>query len=134
MSSFLDASVIVRYLTGDPPELAEQAAGIIDIIEDLQITDIVLVDVAHVLTSVYRVPRKIAIDHLIAFLQKSNISIFALDKSMVIQALFLCRSSGKVSITDAMVWAAVQTEGSRVVYSFEERFPGDGLKICRTAG
>lgn len=131
MRDFLDTSVIVRYLTGDTPELAEQAAGIIDEVDDLLITGVVLTETAYVLTSVYHVSREIVVDHLIALLQKENISTFALDKSLAIQALLLCRPSGRVSFADAMVWAAARSAGSKVVYSFDARFPSDGLEIRR---
>jgi hypothetical protein len=30
MNNFLDTSMVVRYLTGDPPEMAEKAARVID--------------------------------------------------------------------------------------------------------
>ena len=30
MSDFLDTSMVVRYLTGDPPNMAEQAARVIE--------------------------------------------------------------------------------------------------------
>jgi len=131
LSGFLDTSVVVRYLTGDPPESAEQAAKIIDGVDDLLITDVVLTETAYVLTSVYQVPREIVVDHLIAFLQKENISPFALDKSLVLLALLLCRPSGRVSFADAMVWAAARSAGSRVVYSLDKRFPGDGIEVRR---
>ena len=133
MSGFLDTSVVVRYLTGDPPESAEQAAKIIDEVDDLLVTDVVLTETAYVLTSVYQVPREVAVDHLIAFLQKENISPFALDKSLVLHALLLCRPSGRVSFADAMVWAAARSAGSQVVYSLDERFPGDGMEVRRRA-
>lgn len=131
MSGFLDTSVVVRYLTGDPPESAERAAKIIDEVDDLLITDVVLTETAYVLTSVYQVPREIVVDHLIAFLQKENISPFALDKSLVLLALLLCRPSGRVSFADAMVWAAARSAGSRVVYSLDKRFPGEGIEVRR---
>ena len=129
MSGFLDTSVVVRYLTGDPPEMAEQAAGIIDEVDDLQITDVALAETAYVLTSVYHVPRDVAIDHLVALLQKENISSYALDKGLALQALLLCRPSGRVSFADAMVWAAARSAGSRVVYSLDKRFPSNGLEV-----
>lgn len=44
MSGFLDTSMVVRYLTGDPPELSELAARIIDQEEALWITDMVLTE------------------------------------------------------------------------------------------
>jgi predicted nucleic acid-binding protein len=131
LSGFLDTSMVVRYLTGDPPELAEQAARIIDSEDGLQVTDVVLAETAYVLTSVYRVPRDVVVDHLIAFLQKENIAPFALDKGVVLQAMLLCRPSGRVSFADALVWAAARSAGSRVVYSLDERFPSDGLEVRR---
>ena len=130
MSGFLDTSVVVRYLTGDPPELAERAARFIDSVDDLQVTDVVIAEAAYVLGSVYQVPRETVVDHLIAFLQKENISPFALDNGLVLQALLMCRPSGRVSFADAMIWAAARSAGSRVVYSFDERFPGDGLEVA----
>lgn len=131
VSGFLDTSMVVRYLTGDPPELADQAAQVIDSEEGLQVTDIVLAETAYVLTSVYRISRSLVVDHLVAFLQKGNVTPFALDKGLVLQALLLCKPSGRVSFADAMVWAAARSSGNRVVYSLDERFPGDGLEIRR---
>jgi len=131
MTAFLDTSIVVRYLTGDPPELAEQAAQIVDGGENLEVTDVVLAETAYVLTSVYRVPQGVVVDHLITFLQKKNISAFALDKGIVLQALLLCRPSGRTSFANAMVWAAARSAGSKVVYSLDERFPADGLEVRR---
>lgn len=129
MSGFLDTSMVVRYLTGDPPNLAEQAAQVIDSEEDLQVADVVLAETAYVLTSVYQVSRSVVVDQLIAFLQKENVSPFALDKGLVLHALLLCKPSGRVSFADAMVWAAARSSGNRVVYSLDERFPDDGLEV-----
>lgn len=133
MSGFLDTSMVVRYLTGDPPNMAEQAARVIDGEEGLQITDVVLAETAYVLTSVYRISRSVAVDHLVAFLQKQNISTFVLDKGLVLQALLLCKPSGRVSFADAMLWAAARSSETKVVYSLDERFPQDGLEVRRGA-
>ena len=84
MSGLLDTSMVVRYLTGDPPELAEQAAQVIDHEENLRISDVVVTETACVLTSVYQVPRKVVVDHLILFLQKDNIQPFTLDKGILL--------------------------------------------------
>ncbi len=129
MSGFLDTSMVVRYLTDDPPEQAEKAAQVIDGEESLYITDVVLVETAYVLTSVYGISRKVVVDHLIALLQKENISLFALDKGRVLQALLLCRPSGRVSFADSMIWAAARSSGNAVVYSLDERFPQDGIEV-----
>lgn len=129
MSGFLDTSMVVRYLTGDPPEMTEQAAQVIDGRDNLQVTDVVLAEAAYVLTSVYQIPREVVVDHLVDLLQKENISPFALDKGLVLQGLLMCRPSGRVFFADAMIWAAARSAGSRIIYSLDERFPEDGIEI-----
>ena len=126
---FLDTSMVVRYLTNDPPEMAERAALILDGDSALTLTDVVLTEIAYVLTSVYRVQRDVVVDHLTNLIRKRNISILGLDKEIVIRALLLCRPSGRVSFADAMIWAAARSAGAKVLYSFDERFPSDGLEV-----
>jgi len=133
MSGFLDTSIVVRYLTGDSPQLAEQAAEIIDRDENLKITDVAIVETAYVLTSVYEIEREIVVDNLITFMQKKNISPFALEKGLVLQALLLCRPSGRISFADAMIWAAVRSAGSKSIYSLDDRFPSDGIEILASS-
>lgn len=128
MAGFLDTSVVVRYLTGDPPSLADRAAAVLDGDEELWLTDVVLAESAYVLTSVYEVPRAVVVDHLVALVRKRNLACFALEKGLVIQALLLCRPSGRVSFADAMVWAAARSAGPAVVYTFDDRFPDDGVE------
>ena len=131
LTRFLDTSVLIRYLTGDISELARRATGIIDGEDDLWLTDVVLAETAHVLTSVYHVNRDVVVDQLIAFIQRQNISIYALQKALVIQALLMCRPSGRVSFGDALIWAAARTARADAIYSLDERFPEDGLEVLR---
>ncbi len=129
MSGFLDTSVLIRYLTGDTPELADRAAEIIEGGDDLWVTDGMLAEVAHVLMSVYRRPRDSVVDGLVAFVQRQGIFTYALDKGLVIQGLLMCRPSGRVSFNDALIWASARSAGSEIVYSFDQRFPSDGLDV-----
>ena len=131
MSRFVDTSVMVRYLTGVPAEGAEQAAGIIDQEEGLQVTDVALAETAFVLASVYHFPRDAIVDHLVSFVRKANISLFGLRKDVVIHALLMCRPSGRVSFGDALIWAAARSSGSGVIYSFDGRFPSESLTVLR---
>jgi len=129
--SFIDTSVLVRYLTGDPPEMAAQAARIIDSGVQVTLTDTVLVETAYVLTTVYRFPRHAVVNALIELVRKRNVALFGLDLSTVIDGLLLCRPSGRVSFADAMIWAAARTAGARIVYSFDARFPSAGVDVRR---
>src|ERR1051326_3726542 len=103
MPAFLDASVLCRYLTDDPPAMAEQAERLIEGETELCITETALAETAYVLRNVYGLTREEIVDLLIAFLQRSNILVHALDKQITIAALLLCRPSGRVSFGDALI-------------------------------
>jgi len=60
-----------------------------------------------------------------------NIEAFGFDRAIVLQALLLCRSSGRTSSADAMTWAAARSADSEVVYSLDYRFPAEGLDARR---
>lgn len=128
--ALLDTSYLVRYLTDDPPELSRRAAEVIDSNCRLAVSPLVLAEAAYVLTHVYQVPRQAVVDQLIAFLQKENITCLRLDKGVVIEALLLCRPSGRVSFADALIWAEARL-GPRAVYTFDERFPALGVEVLR---
>jgi predicted nucleic acid-binding protein len=129
MTGLLDTSIVVRYLVGDSPELAEKAALVIDSTEKLGITGVVITETAYVLLSVYKVPRDIVVDHLIVFLQKENITPVGLEKSIILQSLLLCRNSGRISFADATIWASARSNGYRVVFSLDNKFPADGIEV-----
>ena len=126
---FLDTSVIARYLIGVPDDLARQSREIIDQLDNLQISGVALAEAAFVLTRVYGAPREYVVDSLMGILTKANISTFGLDKDLAIQALQMCQPSGRVSFADALIWASARSAGSEIVYTFDQRFPSDGLEL-----
>ncbi|MDA0265309.1 MAG: PIN domain-containing protein [Chloroflexi bacterium] len=130
MAKFLDASVVLRYLTGISPEEAAIAGAIIDQQDDLMVSGVVLNEVAYVLKSVYRLPREDIVDSLIGFIQKDNIDTYGLDERYAIQGLMMCRPSGRVSYADALIWATARSDdGNSVLYSFDRRFPNDVIEV-----
>jgi predicted nucleic acid-binding protein len=131
MAAIVDTSVVVRYLTGDPPAMATRAARILDNKATATVTDVVIAETAYVLSSVYGVARPAIVDGLVAFIQKRNLVILGLPKTAVIQGLLLCRPSNRVSFADAMVWAAARSSRAATVYSFDERFPEEGVMVRR---
>lgn len=129
MSGYLDANISLRYLTGDPPHLAEQAAKIIESDEALWLTDGAIAETAYVLTRNYGVPRAQAVDALVSLIQRENVRLYAMEKSLVVQALSLCRPSGRVSFADALLWACARSSGVLRVYTFDLRFPAVGVEL-----
>ena len=109
--------------------MAQRAAAIIEHEPDLSLTEVVLVKTYYVLTSVYSVPREVVVDHLIALVSKRNVGPFGRDKGAVIQGLLMCRPSGRESIADAMIWAAAWGTPQSAVYTFDRRFPGEGITL-----
>ncbi len=126
---FLDANIIVRYLTGVPADLAAQAARIVDSESPLLLADLTLAEAAFVLTRHYNLPRAAVVDSLIALVRKSNVTMWRLEKDVVIQALQYCRPSGRVSFADALLWAVARSSEDALVYSFDKRFPKDGIDV-----
>ena len=129
MSAFLDTNVILRYLVGDNPEQARRAAETIDSNESLLITDVVLAESAYALTSFYQMGRTMVADSLMELVRRQNITPFALHKDAVLQGLLLCRPSARVSYADAMVWAAARSADTPLVYTFDRRFPAQGIDV-----
>ena len=128
IDDFIDTNVVVRYLTGTPPEQAEEATRIIET-RSLQIPIVVFTETAYVLASQYQFSRERAIDGLISLVLRDNTSVYSMDKDLVLQALRMCRPSGRVSVADAMIWAAARSAGARVIYTFDRRFPSEGLEL-----
>ncbi len=127
----VDTSVVVRYLTGDVPELAERAARLLDGPEPVALHSIVLVETAFVLEKVYEAPRAEVVDALVSLLQKKNLHLLDLPKEEAILALLLTRPSGRVSYADALLWATAKSHGAERLYTFDEKFPTDGLEVVR---
>jgi predicted nucleic acid-binding protein len=128
-AAFLDTSYIIRYLTNDPPDMAARAAAIIDSDEPLVLSEMVLVESAYVLSSFYKVPRAEIVDALMDLVQRSNIRLANLTKTRVLDGLSLCRASKRCSFTDVLLWAQARDSGAERIYSFDEKFPDEGLAI-----
>lgn len=128
MSAFLDTSVVVRNLTGRPPDMADRARRLLASGETLTITDTILVETGFVLTRTYGIARQPAVDAMIGLLRNRHIATAPMGKELAIQALRLCRDSGRVSFADAMLWASARFFEQRV-HTFDRRFPEEGVEV-----
>ena len=128
MKALLDTSVVLRYLTGDPLHMARLSAQLIDGTDDLRISDVAIAEAAHVLTSYYGASRGEVVDHLAFLLRKDNVDTLNLPRELVLEALAKCRPSGRVSVPDALIWAAARSE-ALPVYTFDRRFPAEGISV-----
>ena len=130
-TAFLDTNILVRHFTGQPADQAEHARRILSEAGNVLVTDVALNETAYVLGSQYGIARELIVDWLVSLLRRDNISVYAIDKNIAIEGLLMCRPSGRVSFADAMVWAAARSAGAEIVYTFDRRFPRDGIDARR---
>ncbi len=108
--------------------MAARAAEVIDGRTDILLSEVILVESAYVLESVYRVPRNELVDALISFVQRRNIKLLTLSKPLAVEALGMCRDSKRHSFSDAVVWAEAVEAGAERIYTFDRQFPSRGLE------
>ena len=131
MTTFIDTNIVIRYLTGLPADQATIAAGIIDSGNELWITTTSLEETYFVMFRSAVVPRVEIIKALIDFLQKDNILPYSVNKDFLLRGLEMALPSGRVSVGDALIWAAVRTAGGQAIYTFDEKFPEEGIQVLR---
>ncbi|MDQ6615006.1 MAG: PIN domain-containing protein [Actinomycetota bacterium] len=56
MSAFVDTNILIRHLTGDPPEMAARATAYVEAENALLLTDLIAAETVYVLESFTRLP------------------------------------------------------------------------------
>lgn len=116
MSAFIDTNVLVRHLTGDPPEQAERASRHLGEADELLLVDLVVAEVVYVLESFYEVPRT-----RVAELVRSIIGFPAmavLDAPLLLRAVEVYEVD-RLDFAEAYLVASAERAGVRVVASFD---------------
>lgn len=116
MTAFLDTNILVRHLTGDPPEQARRATRYLAEADTLIIPDLILAEVAYVLESYYEAPRSQVAEALRAILAFRTIRV--VDGPLLLRAVELCEVYG-LDFADAYLAASAERTGVRVVVSFD---------------
>jgi len=121
--AYVDANVILRFLTGDPPDLAERARALFDAMErgevTLLITEIVLAETVWVLQSFYGYPPQDIARVLREFLIHPGLE--AEDKAGLLAALSLFADKN-VDFADALVAVHMGRKDVQEVFSFDHHF------------
>mgnify|MGYP000680702151 CR=1 FL=1 len=128
--AYVDANVILRLITDDPPEMADAAQRTLRLVDDgdleLVVDPIVLAETVWVLSSFYGFsPSEIA-PVLRTFL--ANEGIIGEDKTALLQALELYEDKN-VDLVDALLAVQMLKHGVSKVYSFDKHF--DRIKGIR---
>jgi predicted nucleic acid-binding protein len=117
VSAFVDTNILVRHLTGDPPEQAARATKFLAAADELLLADLVVAEVVYVLESFYEVLRQ-----RVAELVRATIAfptILVLDSAMLLRALEVYETD-RLDFAEAYLVAQAERSGVRVVASFDK--------------
>jgi predicted nucleic acid-binding protein len=114
VTAFVDTNVLVRHLTGDPPELAERATRYLAAADELLLPDLILAEVAYVLESFYETPRAQVATTLRAVLAFPGIRVIDAD---LLQRAVEVYDVHRLDFADAYLVASAERTGIGVVAS-----------------
>ncbi len=125
----VDTSVLVRYLTDDPPEMARRARSVLDSDERLGIPVVVLLEAAHVLRTQYDVPRPDILEVLLVFVTRADVETPGLADDAVIEALARARTLPGIPLADVLVVATARAAGAEALLSFDRGIGRHGVRV-----
>ena len=114
--AFIDTNVLVRHLTGDPPEMAVRATSHLRGMQALLLLDVITAEVVFVLESYYQLPR--------ADIAVTIRSMLALPSIRVVDADVLLRAvevyeRDRLDFAEAYLVATAERSGLGVIASFD---------------
>ncbi len=117
MSAFLDTSILVRHLTGDPPEQAARATKFLAAADELLLADLVVAEIVYVLESFYEVSRPRVAELVRAIIAFP--AIVVLDPVVLLRALEVYETE-RLDFAEAYLVAQAERSGVGVVASFDK--------------
>jgi predicted nucleic-acid-binding protein len=117
MSAFLDTNVIVRHLTGDPPEMARKATAFLAAADELLLADLIVAETVYVLESFYEVPRERVAELVRAVLAFPPVKV--IDNRLLLRAVEIYEID-RLDFAEAYLVAAAEVSGVGVVASFDK--------------
>lgn len=123
--AYVDANVIVPYLSGHDPRLFARARAVIDVEEPRILPITVILEAAFVLRTVFRYHRRDIAASIHDLLARSNIETAELPKDAVVAAVKMWRDGAIGSAGDALIVACLQTHEAGRLFSFDRRFRRD---------
>lgn len=116
MSSFVDTNIIVRHLTGEPPDMASQATAFLAAESDLFLADLIVAETIYVLESFYNAPRG-----QIATAMRSLIAlrcVVTVDPALLLRA-FEIYEVDRIDFAEAYLVACAESSGVNSIASFD---------------
>jgi predicted nucleic acid-binding protein len=116
VSAFVDTNILIRHLTGDPPDRAARATSFLTAADELLLADLVVAEVVYVLESFYEVPCAGVAELVRAILAFP--AVVVLDPAMLLRALEVYETA-RLDFAEAYLVAQAERSGVGVVASFD---------------
>ncbi|HTB70045.1 MAG TPA: PIN domain-containing protein [Solirubrobacteraceae bacterium] len=116
LTAFLDTNVVIRHLTGDPPEMAARATAALAAADQLMLADVVVAECVYVLESFYEVERQ-----KVAELMRAAIvmpSIKTVDRASLLRTLEVYEVD-RLDFAEAYLVAQAEATGVGAILSFD---------------
>jgi predicted nucleic acid-binding protein len=116
VTAFVDTNILVRHLTGDPPEQAARSTRFLATADELLLADLVVAEVVYVLESFYEVPRASVAELVRAIVTFP--AMVVLDPAALLRALEVYEVD-RLDFAEAYLVAQAERSGVGVVASFD---------------
>jgi predicted nucleic acid-binding protein len=116
VTAFVDTNVLIRHLTGDPPDLAARATAYLAAADELLLPDLIVAETVYVLESFYEVP----VDE-VARLVRSVIAfpaIRTIDPTLLLRALEVYETH-RLDFAEAYLAASAESAGVDEIASID---------------
>ena len=116
LTAFVDTNVLIRHLTGDPPEMAARATALLAAGEELLLADLIVAECVYVLESFYEVPRARVAELMRAAIALPSIRVT--DEPSLLRALEVYELE-RLDFAEAYLVAQAEATGVGAIASFD---------------
>jgi predicted nucleic acid-binding protein len=116
LTAFVDTNVVIRHLTGDPPDMARRATAVLAPGGRLLLADVVVAECVCVLESFYEVPRTRVAELLRAAIALPTIE--TVDPASLLRALEVYELD-RLDFAEAYLVAQAEATGVNAIVSFD---------------
>jgi len=121
--TYVDTSVVIRYLTGDDPARTAAAMAIIETRAARAVSIVSILEASHVLRTAYAYERRSIASALIDLISRRNVIVPELAKDHVLHWLNSWGNGTVGSAGDALIAASMSAHDAEAIATFDAGFP-----------
>lgn len=114
----LDTNILVRWMVRDSPKHVALADRLLAEKPELYVSNIVLIELEHVLCKTYKLPRSLIVDHLSSLL---DVGCFAFNETLLSSALKYYAQRPALSFVDCLLSVEVAAKSHEPLYTFDKK-------------